>query len=486
MKNPDRDYADNPDGDYRFWRLDYASYPEKGDQPGNYERKAPVLDFGTARDEDRARYYEPRVLDREIDRIWRKSWVLAGHLNDIPKPNNFMKVDLGRDSILVVRNEDGTVRAMHNVCQHRGTILVTHDFGSTKRFVCPFHGWQWNNDGSLRLVKKPETYQKSSLCYDLDLPAVRVEQWKGWIFINLDQDAGPLDSFLPKAWRDVHDAYDFERMVRVVDVTQEWHVNWKTAMEAFLEGHHLEVLHPQMNSYFNAYDTQIDLYDNGFARVIFPNMQPCPTKASYRQDELPMECRVFLGEAGFTDEQMPTRIEDVRPALIEGKRRNQKRIGMDYSRFSDEQLVDAWNSSVFPSCTWSIHPEGILVQRWWPHPHDPRKCQYYYQGYVCPGIKEVPSYMGVPAGTDTSGETVLRRTYAENGNLEILGEVLAQDATFIPRVQRGIESLGFRGQVLSDQEVRIRQFYTVYYRLMHGDAAGRLGDANDRLDAAAE
>lgn len=467
MKKQEREYADNPAGIYRFWTLSYASYPQKEGEPGNVERKAPVREFGTHRDEEKRRYFDPAILDQEIDRVWRKSWVLAGHVNDIPRPNTFMKVDIGRDSVLIVRKEDGSLKAMHNVCQHRGTILVTQDFGSAKGFVCPFHGWAWNNDGSLKKVMKPETFQKSALCYDLDLPEVKVAEWKGWLFLNLDPDASPLEAFIPKEWRDLHEAYDFEKLVRVVDVTQDWPVNWKTAMEAFVEGYHLETLHAQMNPFFNAYDVQIDLFDNGFARQIYPNMEPTPTSASYRQTELPIECKVFLGEAGYTDDEMPADIDEVRQALVEGKRRNQDKIGMDYARFSDEQLVDAWNDGVFPSCTLSIHPEGVLVQRWWPDARDPRNCHYYYQVYVYPGIKQVPSYMGVPPGTDTQPQKVLKRTYAETGNLEILGKVLAQDAMFIPRVQRGIETLGFKGAVLSDQEIRIRQFYEVYDRMMN-------------------
>lgn len=466
MKDPKREYSDNPDGKYRFWTLDYEAYPEKGKGPDNAERKAPVMEFGNARDEDKARYYDAAVLDREIDLVWRKAWIHAGHANDIPKPNNFMKVDVGRDSILVVRQPDGSIKAMHNVCQHRGTVLVTQDFGSTKRFVCPFHGWAWTNDGALDLVKKQETYQKSALCYELDLPEVQVAVWRGWIYLNLDPSAPPFEECVPQEYRDVHAAYEFEKFVRVVDVVQEWPANWKTAMEAFLEGYHLEVLHPQMNSFFNAYDIQIDMYEGGFARVIYPNMEPTPTSPSYRQDDLPVECRIFLGEAGYSDAEMPPTIDGARQALIAGKRRTQDQIGMDYAGFSDEQLVDHWNNSVFPACTWSLVPEGVLVQRWWPHPQDPRRCIYYYQVYVMPGIEKVPSYMGVPPGTDTSGEKVLKRTSAETGDLEILGEVLAQDAMFIPRVQKGVETIGFRGSVLSDQEIRIRQFYDIYYRMM--------------------
>ena len=466
MAKLDQEYAENPRGDYRFWTLDYAEYPDNSGNPASAEFKAPLLDYGSARDEEKRRYYDPTVLDREIDRLWRKAWVIVGHVNDIPRPNNFLKAEIGRDSILLIRQADGAIRAMHNVCQHRGTILVTQDYGSTKILACPFHGWQWNNDGSLRKIMKPETYRKSALCYDLDLPEVKVAVWKGWLFVNMDPACASLEEFIPQEFRDVHEAYEFDRMVRVVDVQQDWHVNWKTAMEAFLEAYHLEALHPQMNPFFDAYENQIDLYENGFARTIHANLRPNPTSADFRPEGLPEECKVFLREAGVTDDEMPADIDGVRPAILKAKRNNQDSLGIDYSRFSDGQVIDNWNDSIFPSCTFSFVPEGVLVQRWMPHATNPRITHYHYQVYILPGIKEVPSYMGVPPEADRTGTKILQRTYADTGDLDILGPVLAQDAMFIPRVQRGIETIGFRGAILSDLEIRIRQFYDVYDRMM--------------------
>ena len=235
-------------------------------------------------------------------------------------------------------------------------------------------------------------------------------------------------------------------------------------MEAFIEGYHVEAVHSQLNPYFDSYHVQTDIYDNGFSRQIYPFLKPMPTNPAYQRDGLSDESALFLREAGLEPHEFPATDAEVRQAVFDGKRRNQSRIGMDYSRFTDEQLADDWNISIFPAASFNIHPEGVLFQRWWPHPHDPRKHVYHYQVYAMPGVREMPTYMGVPADADTSGQKVLPRVHAADGDLSVLGSVLSQDAIFLPRLQLGLESAGFRGAVFSEQEVRLRVFHAEYYK----------------------
>lgn len=476
MNKDSRDFAGGATTDYEPWHPELERYPlakmpklapvEQKTREALYRqsKKQPPRDYGFARDRDIAKYYSAEAMQREWKGLWTKTWLLVGNANDVPTPNSFMKVDIGKESILIVRGEDGSLRAMYNVCQHRGTRLVTQDFGRSKKFICPFHHWEFGNDGSCLKVAKAETFRKETLANDFSLPRVKVDTWNGLVFINLNPDAEPLLEFLPAEFRDMLEAYDLARWIRVVDVEQEWPVNWKTALESFIEGYHVEAIHPQMNPYFDSYYVQQDLYDNGFARSIFPFMSPMPTHPSYNKAGLSDEHKVFMRDAGLTESEFPERSVDVRAAIVEAKRRNQDRLGMDYARFTDEQLVDDWNIGVFPSATFNIHPEGMLFQRWWPHAHDPRKMVYYYQVYAMPGVKEMPTYMGVPKDADTSGTKVLPRTHSATGDLEVLGSVLSQDATFLPRLQAGLESDGFRGSVFSEQELRIRQFHAEYHK----------------------
>lgn len=462
----DDEFFDNPKAGYTPWRMDYVNYPDGKGDLYQQVKKAPVRDYGTGRQTLTEMYHSREFADLEWERMWKKTWLIVGHINDVPRENSFMKVDLGKESFLIVRGKGDELRGMYNVCQHRGTRLVTQDFGSAKKFVCPFHMWEFSNSGKLTHVAKKETFRRSALCHDLDLPKIRVETWRGWIFMNMDRDAEPLLDWIPQDFRDLFEAYDMEKMVRVVDKTQEWDINWKAAIEAFIEGYHVEAVHSQMNPYFDSYHNQHDLFDNGFARSIFPFMVPMPTKKAYARTALSEEAKLFMREALVSEDEFPESDAEARQKVLDGKRRNQKKIGMDYSRFTDEQLIDDWNCGLFPACSWNLHPEGVLVQRWWPHPKDPSKMIYYYQVYAMPGIKEMPTYMGVPPGADTSGKKVLPRFYIEKGDLEPLGSVLSQDAIFLPRLQQGIESDGFKGAVYSEQEIRLRQMQDELFKKM--------------------
>ena len=105
------------------------------------------------------------------------------------------------------------------------------------------------------------------------------------------------------------------------------------------------------------------------------------------------------------------------------------------------------------------------MQSWHPHPTDPEKCIYKTQVYAVAGAGELPSYMAVE-GVDLSGKTVLPRTYAEIGDVEAVGPVIGQDVVLVPRVQRRMRSRGYEGAILSEQEIRIRDFYHEYDRRM--------------------
>jgi hypothetical protein len=113
-----------------------------------------------------------------------------------------------------------------------------------------------------------------------------------------------------------------------------------------------------------------------------------------------------------------------------------------------------------------MHPEGVFIQNWMPHPRDPEKCIYQAQVYAVPGIGELPSFMAVEEA-DLSGKTVLPRTRLDSNDMENLGPVIRQDRELVPRVQDGLHSKGFKGGVYSEQEIRIRHFFDEYYRHMH-------------------
>jgi len=453
--------------DFEPYRQSYV-LPQWKDTRGLY-RKRPSRELGTARNEDKAAYFSPEIMVREWDRLWTRVWLLVGHLSDIPRPNAFMKVDRGPESILVVRGEGDTVRAMYNVCQHRGTRLVVQDFGSATKFTCPFHKWEFSNTGELLKITDRETFREESLCHGLDLPKVRSAVWRGWVFVTFDDDAAPLADWLGEEFIDLARAYDFEKVLRIRDVQQEWPVNWKTAHEAFLEGYHVQATHPQLLAAVDSYHAQTNLLDNGHGHSVYQFMSPAPPphQPTRMPDGLCEENRIFLREAGIPETEWPRHWSEVPQAIIKAKLAK-KDYAIDYSKFSEGQLVDDWNLGVFPTTEMFLHPEGFFLQNWLPHPTDPEKCFYQVQVYAVPGIGELPSFMAVE-NADFSGKRVLPRTYIEDDDLENLGPVIKQDRLINPRVQQGLHSRGFKGAVYSEQEIRIRHFFAEYYKYMRGE-----------------
>ena len=193
-----------------------------------------------------ARYHDPEFFELECERLWPRVWQMACRLEEIPDAGDFVEYQNLGQSIIVLRQDDDTVKAFHNTCRHRGTRLV-EDRGSCRDgIVCPFHGWCWNLDGSNRSVYAPALFDESKLDPErLKLLECRVELWGGCAFICMDDDAPSLrDSIEPFA--SFHDARGVEKMR-----TEWWYstvlpVNWKLAMEAFMESYHVAQTHPQI------------------------------------------------------------------------------------------------------------------------------------------------------------------------------------------------------------------------------------------------
>src|SRR5438128_8788948 len=94
-------------------------------------------------------YVNEMVYQADLERIWRRGWLFAGHTCQIPEPGDYFTLDLDTDSLILIRDDDGRVRALNNVCRHRGSLLVSEPAGRLRRFVCPYHQWVYDRDGAL-------------------------------------------------------------------------------------------------------------------------------------------------------------------------------------------------------------------------------------------------------------------------------------------------------------------------------------------------
>lgn len=452
--------------DYRrTWPINPAASPD------SFEAKAPYVDHGTdviTGD----RYWTTEWMERERTQLWAKVWNWAGRIEQIPDAGDFIVFEVGRESFLVVRGDDGEVRAFFNVCPHRGNRLALDGGSVAGGFTCPFHRWQFGLDGRNTLVTDRETFRPEALCRDLDLAEVRCEVWEGFIFLNMDADAVPLLEHLGPLVAHAK-PYRLSEMRIMRWMRSTWDSNWKVAVDGFNEAYHVHAIHPEILPVFNDYHAQIDLYANGMSRMVTKFAHESPRYPGARPDVLNEGLRATMIEAGLDPDAFAGRMEEVRPAVQQARRARAEQLGLDYSGFLDNQLTDDWNYDIFPNIQMGIHPEGVSLLYFRPHKHDPRKFVFDVIVMMHPQPDAAilpPAYMGLPDGWDISGREPAEPQevdWREGG----LGQVFDQDSGLFPMVQEGIESQGYRGAVLSEQEQRIRHFHAELDRYMAAPAA---------------
>lgn len=208
----------------------------------NRDRTAPPHDAVPVPPIPVGRYRDPRMSELETERVWRRTWLFAAHESDLPEAGSYVTFERSGAPIVIVRGEDGAVRAFYNSCRHRGAPVVRDDCGTARRLTCQYHSWSYDLTGTLKAV--PDARSFAGLDQDtLGLVPVRCESWEGWIFVNEDPDAEPLEAFLGPLC---------DQMVEVNGPslrrvgTQVHHVaaNWKAMVDAFLEVYHIRTVHP--------------------------------------------------------------------------------------------------------------------------------------------------------------------------------------------------------------------------------------------------
>ena len=189
-----------------------------------------------------ARYYtDPEVFAAEMDRIFARSWVMVGHVAQVAEPGTVITAAVGDDSVLVV-NDGGNLRAMYNVCQHRGHQLVTSERVRVDRITCPYHAWTYGLDGRL-------LHARGEHVGELCVPGVQLETLGGFMFVNLDTDAGPLVGAAPGVEDDLLAlAPDAAERVLAARNTHEVRANWKVVVENYNECFHC----PNVHKWFTA------------------------------------------------------------------------------------------------------------------------------------------------------------------------------------------------------------------------------------------
>jgi phenylpropionate dioxygenase-like ring-hydroxylating dioxygenase large terminal subunit len=185
-------------------------------------------------------YTSEAFLQEELQNIFAKDWYCVGRADALAEPGAYTTCDLAGQPVLVIRDRDGTLRALSNVCLHRMSTLL-HGRGQARSIVCPYHAWTYNLDGSLRGA--PAMTLNEGFCKDsYTLPSIRCEEWLGWVFITLNADAPAVAEQLKDVEAMVA-GYDMTNYTEAFYEEHVWDTNWKVLAENFMESYHLPVCH---------------------------------------------------------------------------------------------------------------------------------------------------------------------------------------------------------------------------------------------------
>lgn len=419
------------------------------------------------------RYTSEEFARAERERMWPHVWQFAAREEDLPEPGDYVVYENAGRSWLIARQDDGSVRAFHNVCLHRGRKLRRDD-GTADTFVCPFHGFTWNKDGSFSQM--PCRWDFEHLTSEaLRLPEAETGRWGGYIFLREEPGGPSLEDFLAPLpehftrWR-------HEECTTVVWVGKEVAANWKVTAEAFMEAWHTLVTHPQIlpftgdcNSAYRAWGDHVNANLVPFG-VLSPHIDPHGKTEQWIVDE-------FIKYNGRSSDNYdpsgdPYAVDvpegrSAREALGAALRRTYAEAsGYDHDHATDSELLDALVYNVFPNfAPWGGFMPNI-VYRWRPGA-TPDTCLMEVR--VLARVKRgEPIPRGVPMhklGRD--------QKWTDAPELGGLGAVFEQDMDNLPYVQEGLHaSKTGTVQLANYQEIRIRQFHQTLDKYLSGELGG--------------
>jgi phenylpropionate dioxygenase-like ring-hydroxylating dioxygenase large terminal subunit len=404
----------------------------------------------------RDRYISEAFMRLEWDHMWTRTWLLAGRTADLREPGDFFTFEIGVESILVVRDAPGSIRAYYNVCQHRGTQLSTEHSGHVECVRCPYHGWEWHLDGRLKRITDASAFPKGTAASELSLRAVACSEWAGFVWIHMDPNAAPLMESLGTLAPALQ-PYLLDQHALVRDVTIEWDCNWKVCMDNSNETYHVQSIHPQLLDLLDDVNTRPEIHGDHSCfsvRIGAPSDRIGPT------DEPPKELGRLMQKYGLSPDAFRGSISGVRPAIQRALREQLRQDGIDYPALSDDQLIDNCHVHIFPHAMLNIMLPGYWLFRVRPHATDPQRMYFDFQEYT-----RIARGRPVPPRP--------RHTRHRHGEIS-LDTVLDQDASIMPLVQRGLRSRGCPPLRLGAQESRLRHMHEVLERYIYGIAgAGR-------------
>jgi phenylpropionate dioxygenase-like ring-hydroxylating dioxygenase large terminal subunit len=353
------------------------TYQEVLDRDGD---AVPVLrlEAGVAQSTDDIpldRFTSQEFFDLEMKKMWRKVWQYACRDEHLPEPGDYYVYDIGRHSIVLVRTEDGAIKGYHNSCLHRGTKLKpSGSSGYSPKLQCPYHGWTWNLDGTLNEV--PCSWEFPHLDYEKNrLPEVQVDVWNTLVFINMDLNAPPLCDYLGVLPE--HGArWDFTDWYVSVHARKELACNWKAAQEAFIEGYHGPMVHPQLSG--SATMQQHDIFDDHISRDIV-GLGVRTNRGDRPMTEQEVLDGMLMGDRSLVEGGKPT-VPDggtARQVMARQMRDTfRDQLDVDLSGMSTSEVLDSIKYTVFPNLFIFTGISLRILYQYRPLGNDPDRCLF--------------------------------------------------------------------------------------------------------------
>ena len=395
------------------------------------------------------RYTSQAFHDLEVEKIWKKVWQFACREDDIPNPGDHEVYDVADVSILLVRGQDRRVRAFYNTCLHRGRALKDQ-CGHSETLRCPFHGWTWNLDGSLKEIPCrwdfPHVQRE-----EYALEEVKVGTWGGFVFINMDSECEPLENFLGELPQHFT-RWPLEKRFKEAHISKVMPCNWKANQEAFMEAYHVVATHPQLLPGIGDANTQYDAWGT-FSRAMTPNMTPSP---HLLDEEVSEQAQLNSMLSASLDGEPPMRVPkgmSARAFLGQLTRMQLQSAVPSVGQLSDAELADSFYYSVFPNFhPWGAYNRIVYRFRPWENRADRAVMDVLY----------LSPYRGRKPADAKVHWLDIDEPWTNATELGSLANVFAQDSFNLGRVQDGLRSAHHTHVTFANyQETKIRHFHAL-------------------------
>ena len=390
----------------------------------------------------------------ERDKLWRKVWLQAGRVEDIPEVGNYLTYDIGDDSVLITRTAPDTIKAFWNVCTHRGRKLVDtppgarNAGGKKANFVCGFHGWTFDNAGQCTYISNREDWGGALTDEETRLGPVKVDTWGGFVWINLDPGCEPLRDYLEPAAA-MLDPFELQNLRPRWRNWTVFDCNWKVTLEAFNETYHVPGTHPEFTAFgdFTGWGRPQGKHSHiGYDTGDGPKENASKLRLGYgdpRTATAEMQKYTWEGVNTNTTKTLVDVAQTLPEVLPEGTPAAEVlTYWLDTARAIDEQRGVFW-PKVDPAhvaasgTSWQIFPNqqighavnNMLCYQARPYGTNPDKCYF-----------EVAVYELYPQGEAPGTEWA----YAPP---EDFPHVLKQDFSNMAAVQQGMKMAGHRGNI---------------------------------------